>query len=102
METASFDWVKLATDIGSFGLLAWLVYYVFSSMLPGLNREFREELQKEREATASGLRDISRALEKLSVILIYHDASVRGIDPSALGSTEDILRLLRRANGGDK
>lgn len=102
MDPTSVNWLRVVTDLGSFGLVAWLFWYVFSQMLPGLNRDFRDELKQEREITAAGLRDISSALEKLSIIILWHDASVRGTDPSALGTTEDLLRILRRPKGGDE
>jgi hypothetical protein len=47
------------------------------------------------------LDQVAQALERLSVILIYHDATVRGKNPETLGSTEELLRLLRgKSKGG--
>lgn len=95
------DWLKVATDLGSLGIVAWLVQHTFARTLPDLHRQFGEELQKERDVTASSLRQVYRAIDRLSIVLIYHDASTRGINPEAVGSTEELLRLLRHPNGGD-
>ena len=81
------DWLKMAVDLGSFGMVAWLVFYTFSKMLPEWSRQFREELAQEREVTAVGLKEVSEAVDRLSKLLLLHDASVRGkdnVDPDNL------------------
>jgi hypothetical protein len=95
------DLAKLAVEISSFALIAWLMMQTFSKTLPTLSEQFRQDLQREREASERGLDQVAQALERLSVILIYHDATVRGKNPETLGSTEELLRLLRgRSKGG--
>ena len=89
------DVVKLAVEVSSFILVAWLMLQTFSKTIPTLTEQFRQDLQREREASERGLREVAEALERLSIILIYHDATVRGRDPEALGSTEELLRVLR-------
>ena len=98
------DIVKLAVEVSSFGLVAWLVLQTFSKTIPTLMEQFRQDLQREREASERGLREVTQALERLSTILIYHDATVRGTNPQTLGSTEELLRLLRgkTVKGGSK
>lgn len=89
------DWLKIAVDLGSFGMVAWLVFYTFSKMLPEWSQQFRTELAQEREVTATGLKDVSDAVDRLSKLLILHDASVRGkedVDPDTL------LELLGKAS----
>jgi len=46
-------------------------------------------------ALAAHLADLAEAVDRLSVVVLYHDATVRGINPTTLGSTEDLLRILR-------
>lgn len=96
------EFVKLAVEVSSFALVAWLMLQTFSKTIPMLTEQFRQDLQKEREAAERGLREVAESLERLSVILIYHDATVRGKNPETLGSTDELLRVLRgiSAKGG--
>ena len=87
--------VKLAVEVSSFALVAWLILQTFSKTIPAMLEQFRQDLQREREASERGLREVAEALERLSVILIYHDATCRGKNAEALGSTEELLRVLR-------
>ena len=89
------DFVKLAVEISSFALVAWLMLQTFSKTIPMLTEQFRQDLQREREASERGLKEVTEALERLSIIMIYHDATVRGRNPETLGSTEELLRVLR-------
>ncbi len=89
------DVSKLLVEVSSFALVAWIMLQTFSKTLPTLAEQFRQDLQREREASERGLREVAEALERLSVILIYHDATVRGKNPEVLGSTEELLRVLR-------
>lgn len=82
-------------EVSSFGLVAWLMLQTFSKTIPMLTEQFRQDLQREREASERGLREVAEALERLSVILIYHDATVRGKNPETLGSTDQLIRILR-------
>ena len=98
------DFVKLAVEVSSFALVAWLMLQTFSKTIPMLTDQFRQDLQREREASERGLKEVTLALERLSLILLYHDATVRGKNPETLGSTDEILRLLRgkTTRGGPK
>ena len=88
--------LKWAIEISSFSLVAWIVMQTFTRTLPNLTEQFRIDLQRERDTTRDSLREITVALERLSVILLYHDdATVRGKNPEALGSTEELLRKLQ-------
>jgi len=87
--------LKLAVEIGSFSMIAWLMLQTFSKTLPQLTEQYRQDLQKERESSATSFAQLSQSIERLSVILIYHDATVRGKNPEALGSTEELLQMLR-------
>ncbi len=87
--------VKLALETTSFALVAWLMLQTFSKTIPMMMDQFRQDLQREREVSERGLREVADSLERLSVILIYHDATVRGRNPETLGSTDELLRVLR-------
>ena len=89
------DLLKFALEATSFALIAWLMLQTFSKTIPTMMEQFREDLQREREASERGLREVADQLEKLSTILLYHDATVRGKNPEISGSNDDLLRLLR-------
>lgn len=89
------DIVKIAVETTSFALVAWLMLQTFSKTIPTMMEQFRQDLQREREASERGLREVADQLEKLSIILMYHDATVRGRNPETLGSTDELLRVLR-------
>ena len=96
--------VKLAVEVSSFALVAWLMLQTFSKTIPMLTEHFRQDLQRERDASERGLREVAEALERLTLVLVYHDATVRGKNPETLGSTEELLRVLRGkpVKGGSK
>lgn len=96
------DLVKIAIEASSFGLVAWLTLQTYSKTIPMIMEQFRQDLQREREASERGLREVADQLEKLSLIMVYHDATVRGRNPETLGSTDELLRVLRgkTAKGG--
>ncbi len=89
------DIVKIALETTSFALVAWLMLQTFSKTIPMMMEQFRQDLQREREASERGLHEVADQLEKLSIILMYHDATVRGRNPETLGSTDELLRVLR-------
>ncbi len=95
------DLLKLAVEVGSFSLVTWLMLQTFSKTLPTLTEQYRQDLQREREASERGLMQLSESIERLSLILLYHDATVRGRNPETLGSTEEILRILRHLPRAD-
>lgn len=92
---ADLDWLKIAVDLGSFGMVAWLVFYTFSKMLPAWSQQFREELAQERQVTATGLKDVSEAVDRLAKLLILHDASVRGKEDV---DADTLLELLGKSS----
>lgn len=50
LQSAEVDWLKTALNVGGFGVVCWLVYYVFKTMLPSLIVDFKEQLQEQRES----------------------------------------------------
>ncbi|NJL73466.1 MAG: hypothetical protein HC888_19050 [Candidatus Competibacteraceae bacterium] len=95
------DLARLGVEISSFALVAWLMMQTFSKTLPALSDQFRQDLQRERESSEKALGEIARSLERLTVVILYHDSTVRGKNPETLGSTEELLRLLRSPNRGE-
>ncbi len=95
------DLLKLAVEVGSFSLMTWLMLQTFSKTLPTLTEQYRQDLQREREASERGMMMLSSQIEKLSILIIYHDATVRGKNPETVGSTEEILRILRHQPRGE-
>lgn len=57
--------------------------------------EWQNFMSKTDTALAAHLADLAEAVDRLSVVVLYHDATVRGMNPTTLGSTEDLLRILR-------
>ena len=89
------DLVKWAIEVSSFALVAWMLMQVFTKTLPTLTEQFRADLKLEREVAQKSMQDVTDALERLTILLIYHDATVRGTNPQTLGSTEEILSRLQ-------
>lgn len=54
-----------------------------------------ETANKHLEAHQAELAEVAACLERHSLILVYRDATARGINPNTLGSTEELLRLMR-------
>ncbi len=51
---------------------------------------------QEINETKQAILDVSVCIERLTIVLIYHDATVRGVNPETLGSTEELLTTLRK------
>lgn len=89
------DLLKMAVDVGSFGMVAWLIFYTFSKMLPQTIDQFRQELQEERAVTQNGFTKLEEAVDRLSLIVVIHDSAVRGEDIDEK-SAQNLLGLLGR------
>lgn len=74
-------------DLPALGMLAWVIYWLLGSF---------ERTQKE---TTKTLRDVQKALNYNTVLLIQHTSTVRGESPEHMGTTEDILRRVEGALG---
>jgi hypothetical protein len=58
------EWLKLVVNLGAFGLVSWLFYYVFKTMLPNLIKDFKEQLEAQRETfenTLNAMREDHKA-----------------------------------------
>lgn len=59
------EFVKLAVEISSFALVAWLMLQTFSKTIPMLTEQFRQDLQREREVSERGLKEVTEALDTM-------------------------------------
>lgn len=103
MDTALF-W-KVAAELPIVLLFAFFVFKLIdrfdklsrerdSSWLSFLSGE-QEKNRENWKRFHDGLSSTSRSIDRLSTILLYHDATVRGLNPSSIGSTEELIRILK-------
>jgi hypothetical protein len=50
IDQSGIDVVKTIADLGGFGLVSWIVYYVFKTLLPKLIADFDRMLDRQRES----------------------------------------------------
>jgi len=97
-------------DIGAQSALVVLfgltLTYLFRTVIPNMQKNFSENLERVTQAFSESqikildrLEGTERAIDKNSIILLRHDATVRGENPEILGETRDILEILRNTNG---
>ena len=55
------DWIGSATQISAFGLVAWIVYYMFSKWLPAIQGAHSDQLAAQREAHTAAMEGIADA-----------------------------------------
>jgi F0F1-type ATP synthase membrane subunit b/b' len=53
--TGEAEWLKLIVNLGAFGLVSWLVYYVFKTMLPKITADFTAQLEAQRKSFGTTL-----------------------------------------------
>lgn len=88
--------LDLAANVGATGVLLWLVYYVFNTLLPKMTAQFVASLEsaqnqhtaqirllieaqrEESLKTHASLKAVETSLEQLTRLLILHDATTRG------------------------
>jgi len=68
---------------GSLAVLAGVLFYGLRVALPAMLHSM-ENMQTQIEAN-------TRVLAKLTAAIFMHDATVRGVNPDTLGSTDDIV-----------
>ena len=49
------EWIKTVVNFGSFALVAWLVYYVFKTLLPKITADFTAQLEAQRKSFGTTL-----------------------------------------------
>ena len=72
--------------------------YLVQRFLTHLNerdQEWQQFLERTDEALAERLGDLTDSVNRLSLLIVAHDARVRGITPETPGSTDDLLRVVR-------
>lgn len=91
----------LITEFGAFGLLAWMVWYTAKTLIPRSIDRVIEASDRvaaaQRESTAvvaQAMRDAQRTMGRLTVAIIYHDATVRGVSPETVGSHEELMQRI--------
>lgn len=72
--------VQLAVNLGSFAVLAWIIFYVFKVWLPQSQKQYLESLREEREYFQAALdrfdrwaTSLNESLQKLAEAQIAHD-----------------------------
>ena len=100
MTLATLDILQLLIQVPIVGLFVWFVLKN--------NKEWREFLKVEREEVASthqalrqDIRGLSRTLHSLTRILLYHDMTVRGINPETSGNTKEMVEKYLRQQDPD-
>lgn len=93
------DWIKVGTDLSGFAVLAWLIYYVFTGLIPKIMDDFRTALvaqaQEFREAMREQRIDFNKLTESQRIVSI--DA-LRGMSESLKHSHEKMAELHRVSN----
>lgn len=87
------DWIKIITNIGAFGLVAWLVIYVFKATIPGMIVQFRDEQRIERESARRREDALMEALSEQRHDFLAHNKLQREDSIKALENTNQCLAL---------
>lgn len=61
VTTQSPEWVGSITQISAFGLVAWIVYYMFTKWLPAIQSAHAEQMKEQRDAQSAATRIIADA-----------------------------------------
>lgn len=102
--------LKVLTEAGSFAVVIWIVWYVFSRAIPAFvselsnqREQFKQMLKESHESHkqslelvvrshSENLADLSKQMDRLRrnldrqrEILLRHDLTVRGINPHIVG-----------------
>ena len=90
---------------GALGGVLLVVWAFFQKLLPALLKTFTEELRADRvaqlkkmEAIEKSIKENSMVLARLSALLISHDATVRGVNPEVMGTTEELVERILAQN----
>lgn len=58
------EWIKSVINAGGFGVLAWVILYVFRTLIPRLLDQFSADLKVQREAFSADLKLIHEQLRE--------------------------------------
>ena len=74
METIVLEFVK---EFGSLGVILWLVWWTQCRVIPGLNRDCRNERKEQRDSHVASMAQITEALGRLTSEFEEHRRAVR-------------------------
>ena len=63
------EWVGSLTQVSAFGLVAWIVFFMFTKWLPSLQAAAAEQLKEQREAHTVALQAIADAHRQAVTVL---------------------------------
>jgi hypothetical protein len=63
------DWVGSLTQVSAFGLVAWIVFFMFTKWLPSLQAAAAEQLKEQRDAHTIALQAIADAHKQAITVL---------------------------------
>lgn len=101
---------KLGAEAAIVALFTFVVVYLFKTLIPNMQKQFSDDLDRVVASFASSQTEVVRQLEKLntrverleqatdklSSILLMHDMTVRGKNPDTGAiTTADILEAVR-------
>ncbi len=69
LDIATPDWVGSLTQVSAFGLVAWIVFFMFTKWLPSLQAAAAEQLKEQREAHTVALQAIAEAHKQAITVL---------------------------------
>lgn len=61
MGATTPEWVGGLTQVSAFGLVAWIVFYMFSKWLPAIQSEHASQLEAQRNSHTEAMRTIAEA-----------------------------------------
>ena len=76
---------------GALALLGFVLFYGMKFGIPQIVDAMRDTQEQVRLNT--------RVLARLAAIILQHDATVRGVNPETIGSTEDLMRRVLDESG---
>ena len=64
------EWIGSLTQVSAFGLVAWIVYYMFSTWLPNIQKAHTEQMCQQRDAHVEAMRAMAsnhaQAIERIT------------------------------------
>ncbi len=63
------DWVGSLTQVSAFGLVAWIVFFMFTKWLPSLQAAAAQQLKEQRDAHTMALQAIADAHKQAITVL---------------------------------
>ena len=74
MENIVLEFVK---EFGSLGVILWLVWWTQCRVIPGLQRDCRDERKEQRDSHVASMAQITEALGRLTSEFEEHRRAVR-------------------------